>query len=92
MDGFPKNTQISDLMKIIQREPSRSTRPVGRTDMTKVTVPFRNLLKAPKMWKQAIVTKFMSSSFALRYKRPDILVGERDLLSRECCMWWRQQT
>jgi len=52
IDGFPKNPQISNLMKTIQWEPSCSTRTDGRTVMTKLIVAFRNFLKAPKMWKQ----------------------------------------
>jgi hypothetical protein len=43
---FSINTQIS--WRSFQWEPSCSTRTDGRTDMTKLTVAFRNFAKAPK--------------------------------------------
>jgi hypothetical protein len=46
LDRFSKNTQIS--WKSVQWEQCCSTRTDGRTDMTKLIVPFRNYAIAPK--------------------------------------------
>jgi hypothetical protein len=45
---FRKNTEISNFMKSVQREPSCSMRTLGRTDMTKLIVALHNFAHAPK--------------------------------------------
>jgi len=55
LDRVSKNAQISNFIKIrpvgselLHADGQTDGRTVGRTDMTKLTVAFRNFLNAPK--------------------------------------------
>jgi len=53
-DSFSKNHEILNFIQSVQWEPScfmrRYGRTDGQTDMTKLTVAFRNYVDAPKNW------------------------------------------
>jgi hypothetical protein len=48
LDRFSKNTKISNLMKILALG-AELLHPAGKTDMTKLTVAFRQSADAPKI-------------------------------------------
>jgi hypothetical protein len=59
LDRFSKNSLMSNLMKICPVEPSCSVQTGGqmdrRRDMTKLTVAFRNFVKAPKIMQSSFL-------------------------------------